>query len=312
MTFLFIITVNFFIPRLMPGDPFIYLSSDESGMNVTYSDEQIEKYKEYYGMDEPLAIQYVRYVKNTFRGNLGYSIILNDKVLNIIWNRILWTLSLVIISIIISSFFGSLLGAISAYNRNKLLDKILYFIFIIISEIPTFIIGLMFLFYFAAYLGIFPLSGGMTPFKDYSSSWEYITDIIYHGTLPALALSFINTGNFYLISRNSMINVLEKDYVVTAKAKGLNQSRIIFRHALRNAILPIVTRIFLSLGTAIGGAVLVENVFRYPGLGTLMREAIFFRDYPLIQGIFLIMAVMVLMMNFIADMVYKKLNPRLR
>lgn len=312
MTFIFIVTVNFFIPRLMPGDPFTYISSDETGMSMSYSDEQIKKYEEYYGLDKPIKVQYFRYIRNTVKGDLGYSIILGAKVSNIIFSRIIWTLSIVIISIIISSILGSLLGSISAYNRNRMIDKALYFIFMTISEIPGFIIGLIFLFYFAAYLGLFPLEGGITPFADYSSSFKLIKDIVYHGVLPTLSLSFINMGSFYIISRNSMINVLEKDYILTANAKGLKESRIIFRHALRNAILPIVTRIFLSLGTAIGGAVLIENVFMYPGLGTLMREAVFFRDYPLIQGIFLIMAVMVLMMNFIADIIYKKLDPRLR
>lgn len=312
LTLIFIITVNFFIPRLMPGDPFTYLSSDESGMSVNYSDGEIQKYKEYYGLDKPLRIQYLRYIRNILKGDLGYSIILNDKVTNIVFTRITWTLGIVIISIIISSLFGSLLGSVSAYNRNKLIDKMLYFVFMTISEIPGFIIGLIFLFFFAAYLNIFPLAGGITPFTDYKSTLELIKDILYHGILPTLSLSFINMGGFYLISRNSMINVLEKDYIVTANAKGLRISSIIFNHALRNALLPIITRMFLSLGKAIGGAVLIENVFRYPGLGTLMREAVFFRDYPLIQGIFLIMAVMVLMMNFMADMIYKKLDPRLR
>ncbi|SHK22152.1 ABC transporter permease [Paramaledivibacter caminithermalis] len=312
ITFLFIITINFFIPRFMPGDPFTYLSSDESGMNVTYSDEEMQKYKEYYGLNKPLGIQFVNYIRNVLKGNLGYSIILNDEVSKIIISRITWTLGIVIISIIISCFFGTLLGAVSAYNRNGLIDKIIYSVFMIISEVPAFIIALIFLFYFAAYLDIFPLSGGFKPFVEYESSFENITDIIHHGVLPAVSLSFINIGNFYILSRNSMIDILQKDYIITANAKGLNKSRIILRHALRNAILPIVTRIFLSLGTAIGGAVLIENVFKYPGLGTLMREAVFFRDYPLIQGIFLIMAVMVIIMNLTADIVYKKLDPRLK
>jgi peptide/nickel transport system permease protein len=309
--FLVIITLNFFIPRFMPGDPFTFLSSDTTSVSFTFSEEEIEKYKEYYGLDEPLGIQYKNYIGNLVKGYLGYSIFYNDEVIDIIKGRLTWTIILVLLSTLISAVLGTALGSISAYHRQNPLDQGLYFIFVIVSQIPSFLIGIIILFIFGAHLKWFPLSGGMTPFTQYSSYWAKLCDLIYHAMLPAFTLSFVNMGSFYLLARNSMIEVLSKDYIMTAKAKALKKRRIILRHALQNAILPVITRIFLSFGSFIGGAVLVENVFHYPGLGSLMRDAVFFRDYPVIQGIFLIMALSVLSMNLLADVIYKKIDSRL-
>jgi peptide/nickel transport system permease protein len=182
---------------------------------------------------------------------------------------------------------------------------------ILLSEVPAFLLGLVLLFTFAAGLGLFPLSGAITHFANYSSWWEKLLDILHHAFLPVMALTIARLGGMYLLSRNSMTTVLEKDYLRTAWAKGLPQKRIIFRHALRNAMLPIVTRVFLSLGSLVGGAILVENVFAYPGLGHLMREAVMVHDYPLVQGIFLVVTICVLLANFLADLVYRKLDPRI-
>ncbi|KJF26176.1 ABC transporter permease [Clostridium aceticum] len=310
MTFLCIITLNFFIPRLMPGDPFTFLSSEEGQVNTTFSYEDIERYKAYYGLDQPLRKQYISYITNMLKGDLGYSIFYKEKVLTIIINRIFWTLSLVVAAIFFSSLIGIILGSLSAYLKNSFLDKFLYFFFITLSEIPSFLVALLLLFYFAAHLRLFPLSGGASHFTEFSSAGEKFYDILHHAILPIVALTITRAGVFYLLTRNSMIHILEKDYMRTARGKGLKKTRILFLHGLKNAIPPVVTRIFLSLGSILGGAVLVENVFKYPGIGSLMRQAVFFRDYPLIQGIFLVMTILVLTMNFTAEIVYKKLDPR--
>lgn len=310
ITFFVIITLNFFVPRLMPGDPFTFLSSEEGQVTVTFSEEQINKYKAYYGLDKPLNVQYASYIKNLLKGNIGYSIYYNDSVINILGKRMLWTISIVIAAIFISCLAGTILGSLSAWYRNGLLDKVLYSIMIAISEIPAFLIGILFLFILAAKLEMFPLSGGMSTFAKFDGFAEMMIDVIHHAVLPVLTLSIVRLGEFYLLSRNSMISVLSKDYMRTARAKGIGDVRIIFRHALKNAMLPIVTRVFLSLGAVFGGAILVENVFNYPGLGRLMREAVMVRDYVLIQGIFLFVAVTVLTMNLAADIIYRKLDPR--
>lgn len=311
MTLFLILTFNFLIPRMMPGDPFTFLSSGEGETNITYSQQEIEQYKAYYGLDQPLFKQYVDYLTHLLRGNIGYSIYYHDQVLDIIGTRVLWTLSIVMAAILISFLIGTLLGSLSAWYRDRRLDQILYAAMIPLSEIPPFLIGVFFLFILAAQLGWFPISGGMTTFAVYGSPVERWADLVHHAILPVFTLSFVRLGEFYLLSRNGMITVLSKDYMRTARAKGLPKVRLLFRHALKNAFPPILTRVFLSLGGLFGGAILVENIFQYPGIGILMREAVMVRDYALIQGIFLLIAITVLSMNFVADFLYRKLDPRL-
>ncbi|HBS60728.1 MAG TPA: ABC transporter permease [Firmicutes bacterium] len=310
VTFFCIISLNFFLPRLMPGDPFTFLSANSDEISVAYSEEQLAKYKAYYGLDKPLASQYVNYLGNLLRGNIGYSIYYHEPVLTIIGRRALWTIALVAASLALSCAAGIILGGISAWQRDKAADGILYYFMICFAEIPSFIIGLLLLFAGAAWLGWFPLSGGITPFAAFTSPFSKALDILHHAALPVVTLTLARLGEFYLITRGSMLSVLSKDYISTARGKGLSNRRILFGHALRNAAIPVVTRVFLSLGTVFGGAVLVENVFNYPGVGQLMRESVMLRDYVLIQGIFLFFAVSVLLMNFAADLLYKKLDPR--
>lgn len=310
MTLFFLVTLNFFLPRMMPGDPFYFISGDEGDVTISFSEEEIAKLKAYYDLDKPLGQQYVNYLKNLLNFNLGYSIYYGDDVISIIQSRIPWTLSLVLLSVFLGSTIGTVLGCLSAWYHESLLDRFLYFIMLIVSEIPSFLIGLLLLFLVAAQWGIFPLSGGMKPFANYSSNFDKVLDLLHHGFLPCLTLVLAGVGGFYLIARNSTISVMSKDYITTARAKGLRRNIIVFRHALLNAALPIVTRLFYSMGSAVGGAVLAENVFNYPGLGSLMRHAVMVRDYPLLQGIFLIVTLLVLSMNLISDFVYKKIDPR--
>jgi peptide/nickel transport system permease protein len=306
-----IITLNFALPRVMPGDPFLYLSAEEGDEVANFSPAQQAYYREQYGLDRPLAVQYATYMGALLTGDLGYSIYYNQDVTAILLRRLPWTLLLVSSAVILSSLAGCLLGSLSAYRRNHFLDRWLYLGLIGISEIPAFLLGLVLLFTLAAGLQLFPLSGAKTHFALYATPWEMVADIARHAALPVLTLALVRTGGMYLLARSSMIAVLGKDYVRTARAKGLPPVRILTRHTLRNAMLPIVTRIFLSLGGLVGGAILVENVFAYPGLGRLMREAVMVHDYPLIQGIFLLVTLSVLSANFVADLFYRFLDPRI-
>lgn len=308
--FFLILTLNFFIPRLMPGDPFTFLSSEEGGVHQTYSQEEIERYKAYYGMDKPLYQQYVDYIQNLTRGNLGYSIYYNDSVISLVIKSAKWTLGITLSSLVISTIIGSILGSLSAWYRGSVFDKSLYPIMVLLSEIPSFLIAILLLFTLAARSSFFPLSGGITVFGEYDNFFAKLLDVLHHGLLPTLSLILSQLGGFYLLARNSMITVMSKDYMRTAVAKGLSSKKIVLRHGLRNSVLPIITRVFISLGTVLGGAILVENVFNYPGLGRLMREAVLVRDYALIQGIFLIVAFLILTMNLLADVFYKKIDPR--
>lgn len=310
LIFFIILLINFFLPRLMPGDPFQYLSVEDGNVSTVFSEEQIQQYKEYYGLDKPLHIQFLNYITRLLKGNLGYSIYYKTSVAEMILTRIPWTVFIVLSALFLSSFIGTVLGAVSARLRENQADKFIYLFMIIFSEIPSFILGTLLLIFLAAKLKWFPLSGGITAFESYSSSFDYFADLLNHAALPILTLTLAGLGGFYLLSRNSMLTVLKKDYIRTAKAKGLSRERILFRHALRNALPPMIARIFMSMGSMFGGAVLVENVFAYPGLGGLMREAVMARDYVLMQHIFLIIAVSVLLMNWLADKTYKKLDPR--
>lgn len=302
--------INFFLPRLMPGDPFLYLSVEDGTVSAVFSQEQIGHYKAYYGLDQPLHVQFWNYLTGLLRGNLGYSIYYNTSVTQMIFSRMPWTLFIVVSSLLLSSIIGVALGAASAWQRDKAADRIMYFAMIVISEIPAFLLGVLFLFVFAAQMKWFPLSGGSTVFVSFDSVWAKAGDILNHAFLPILTLTLTRIGGFFLLSRNSMLTVLSKDYIRTARAKGIGKRGVIFRHALKNALPPIVARVFMSLGTLFGGAVLVENVFAYPGVGRLMREAVGNRDYVLIQGVFLTITVTVLLMNWLAELIYKKLDPR--
>jgi len=306
-----VVTLNFALPRVMPGDPFIYLSTDQGGEIASFSQSQQEYYRQQYGLDRPVIEQYVHYLGALVRGNLGYSIYYNEQVATILLHRLPWTLLLVVAAIALSTLAGCLLGSLSAMLRGPRLDRWLYPLMIAVSEIPAFLLGLVLLFTLAAGLQLFPLSGAMTHFAAYTSIWQRIGDISHHAILPILTLTIVRTGSMYLLARNSMVTVLTRDYVRTAKAKGLPPLRVLARHTLRNAMLPIVTRIFLSLGGLIGGTILVENVFAYPGLGHLMRESVMVHDYPMIQGIFLLVTISVLSANFFADRFYRCLDPRI-
>lgn len=311
ITFFIVITLNFFIPRLMPGDPFMYLEGEEGDVMGNFSQDEIDRYKEYYNLDKPLISQYTTYIKNLFKLDLGYSIYYKHEVTYLLKSRLKWTIPIVVMSIIFSAFFGIILGSISAFKHNSTFDKIMYFFMIVLEEIPSFLIGILFLFILAGKYKLFPLSGGFSLYKDFASDKERIFDILHHAFLPSLTLMLSSIGSYYLYARNSMISILSKDYIKTAKAKGLRKRIIIFRHMLKNGVAPIITRVFLSFGRVVGGAILVENVFAYPGIGTMMNSSIRTRDYPLLQGIFLVTTISVLIASVLADRINIKLDPRL-
>ncbi len=312
LTLFIIISLNFLLPRLLPGNPLLSLSRGSTEGISSLSQKQVDYYMEYYGLDKPMHEQYVNYLNGLIHLDFGKSVIYNLPVTEFIFERIQWTLLLIGLSLLLSTVFGALLGAVSAYRRNGFWDKSLYFGMLTLSEIPSFIVGLLLLILFAIKFKWFPLFGAYSYYAKHGSTLAYVGDIAYHAVLPVLALTVSRIGSFYFISRNSVITVLGKDYIRTAKAKGLPKRRIVTRHALRNAMLPIVTRVFLSIGGMIGGTILVENVFAYPGLGVLMRDAVTDRDYPLIQGLFLVVTLLTLTANLLADFVYKRLDPRIR
>jgi len=312
VTIAVILTLNFMVPRLMPGDPFLLVSAEAGEEFAVLSERQREYFMSYYGLDKPLHEQYLIYLQGLARGDLGYSIQYREEVTVIIARSLPWTIYLVISATLLSTIFGIIFAVISAWHRGKTRDNLLLVGLVSISEVPGFLLGLSFLLLFSVYLGWFPLAGAGTPFVQFDSLLERIVDIIHYSFLPIIVLALSRVSGSYLLVRNTLIMVLSRDYMKTARAKGLPERVIRYRHALRNALLPLVNRMALQFGGLVGGAVLIENVFAYPGLGSLMADAALARDYNLLQGILLVLAAGVLFANFMADLVSRRLDPRIR
>lgn len=310
-TLLVILVINFFLPRMMPGDPFSTTSADEVGEEIiVMTEEQHLYYVNYYGLDRPLYEQFLSYMKNLMTGNLGRSIYYKMPVSDVIMLHLPWTILIVVSATVISTISGVVLGTLSAKNRKKGSDRVMMAGMIAFAEIPSFLLGLILLLIFSVYLRLFPLAGAVTPFANYNGPIDQVLDILYHAFLPVLTLSLSQLTGVYLLTRNTLITVTTKDYIRTARAKGLGEKNVWIRHALRNALLPVVTRTGFMIGIMMGGVVLVENVFSYPGIGMTLRSAVVGRDYPLIQGILLVIAVSILICNLLVDKIYGKLDPR--
>lgn len=306
------ITISFLLPRLMPGNAFTILEAEAEEMGHVLSPQLVEQLQEFYGFNKPLLQQYLDSIWGMLHGNFGISIYYKKPVLEIIGARIGWTVAIVVISTVISALIGSLLGCWSAWKQGTLLDHVLYPCITFLSEIPSFLIGFLLLYFIAGKARLLPLSGGHTPFAEYASVGEAVRDVVLHGLLPVLTLVIAGVGSYYITARQSMITVLSKDYISTARTKGMSGSRILFAHALPNAIPPIVARVFLTFSHVLGGAVLIESVFAYPGIGLLLRDAALNRDYPMLQGLYVIIAFLVIVMNAVADLIYVRIDRRLR
>lgn len=307
--FFILLTIHFILPRLMKADPFVFLSSDGTEV-ASYTEEEILKYKQYYGLDTPLWRQYLNYLLGIFTGNLGYSIYFKEKVTTLIFSRLVWTAGIVIFSLCISSVFGLFLGSFSAWNCQRKIDTILYQGMVIISEIPSFLTANMILMFFIIKWRILPTAGGITPFIEIEFSWNFILDIIKHAILPSLTLTFLRLPDFYFVSRSAMLQQIQKKYVETAQAKSLGDIYILMRHCLPNAINPIMTRFLLSIQTMFNATLIVENVFKYPGIGKLIRDAVFYRDYLLLQGIFLVITIFILTISLLGENFYQTIEKR--
>jgi peptide/nickel transport system permease protein len=310
---LVVLSFNFFLPRLMPGDPLSFLTGAPGmDMPIVLDEEMRAELLAYYGLDKPLLQQFADYMLNLLHGDLGWSIYYNAPVSGVLIGRLKWTLLLVGTSTALYMVLGILLGAISAWKRGGKRDVGLLVSLLSIGSFPPFFLGMLFIILFGVKLNLFPVFGAQTPFMGYSSPFEEAIDILYHLFLPATTLVISHIGGVYLLMRNSMLNVIGEDYILTARAKGLAEWYIMHKHAMKNALLPITTMIALRTGFMIGGTILVETVFAYPGVGRLLFDAVTYRDYPLLQGAFLIITLVIITANFAADMVYVRLDPRLR
>lgn len=307
------ISINFALPRMMPGDPITSLTDDPTtGMPVIMDEDLKEEIRSYYGLDKPISEQFTGYLKDILKCDLGWSIYYNAPVAEVIFERLKWTLLLVGTSTLIYMILGIFLGAVSAWKRGERGDLGLLVSVLSIGSFPSFFLAMLFIILFGVKLDIFPIFGATTPFMEYSSTFDAFKDVLYHLILPASTLVLTSIDGPYLLMRNSMLGVLGEDYIVTARAKGLTEWAILKDHAIKNALLPITTVIAIRMGFMISGAIFVETVFAYPGIGKLLYDAVSFFDYPLLQGAFLIITLIIIAANFIADMTYLYLDPRVK
>ncbi|CAI9389279.1 ABC transporter permease [Microbacterium sp. T2.11-28] len=306
------VTLNFIIPRLQPGDPAEIMVRQLTGKGEV-DPAQVAAIRTMLGYgDENVLVAYVKYLGQMIRGDFGISFTYFPfPVTDVIWKALPWTLVLVGLTQLLSFVLGTLLGAIAAWRRNSRFDATISVGSTFVGNLQSVWIGLMILYVFAYQLGWFPASGGYG-YTDEEFSLIHAADVISHGFLPALTLMITAPIGFILSMRNTMVQVLGEDYIRLGAAAGLKQRTLALGYAARNALLPVVTSFALSLGVLMGGSILIETVFDYPGMGRLMGEATAARDFPLMQTILLATIVIVLTANFIVDLLYPLIDPRAR
>jgi len=307
IAFFFILVTNFALPRLMPGSPIDRFLKDPA---LTEQERQLLLRD--FGLDQPLQVQFVLYVLNTFHGNLGISFrYYPSSVMSVIVSRIPWTLYLLGVSYSLSILIGVFLGAVAGWRRGSKVDTSTLALSFITRSLPVFWFGMVLLLIFSFYLGMFPSSGAETPGVTMDLT-EHIYDVARHSVLPMATIVFILLGPPALLTRNLVADVSDEQYIYVAKSKGLPPRIVLFKHALRNVMLPISSYTAVLLGYIVAGALFTETVFTWPGIGRLTYEAVLTRDYPLIQGILLLTAVSVLLANFLVDILYSYFDPRVR
>ncbi len=307
VTLFIVVTLNFAIPRVMPGDPITHLMVD-ARIPPAARAALIERFS----MDKSVLEQYVSYVSNLLRGDMGLSFSHYPRhVSTVIMERLPWTLLLLGVSTLLSTVLGLFLGVISAWRHGGKTDITIQATGLALWSMPIYWLGMLLLYFIGFQLGLFPLGGATSPRIGYSDAFEYFRDVVWHMVLPVATLTLGGFASNTLIMRGSMLEVIKEDYVLTAEAKGLGERTVMWSHAARNAMLPMVTVIALNLAGIVGGAVFTETVFSYPGVGRVIYDAVLAHDYPLLQGSFLIIAVCVLLANFFADIVYAYLDPRI-
>ena len=305
------LTINFALPRLAPGDPILALQDPDNSLFVSDPVER-NRVLAYYGLDQPWPRQYVRYLEGLVTGDLGWSIRLNTPVWDAVWARLPWTLLLVLPALLISSIVSLATGTEAGWARGSKLDRTAVMVFSFVRTIPVFFLGVLAIQIFSVHLGWLPLAGATTPFQRYSSVLQQAVDVAWHWLLPTTVLATEMAAARFLLVRNSLVTVLGEDYMLVARAKGLSEAAQKYRHGLRNALLPFVTALSAQVGLAVTGTIFIETLFAYPGMGRLMFDAVGSRDYPLLQGAFVVVAAAVLAANLLADLAYARLDPRTR
>lgn len=304
-----VVTVVFLLPRLMPGDPLQALDQPDSGTFV-YDPVIRAKVASYYGLDKPLVSQYRTYLVGLAHGDLGWSISQNQSVGKLLRARLPWTLLLMGSALALSSTISFVVGITAAWRRGGVVDRSLIVGLSAARAVPEYAMAIVLLMVFAVFIPWFPQAGAKTAFAHYPTPFDAIGDVIHHLILPMAALTVGLASTKFLIVRNTAIGTLGEDYMVLARAKGMSPRAMKYRHCGRNVLLPFLTVLGVQAGLAVGGSLLVEQVFTYPGMGTLMNAAVIGRDYPLLQGGFVSLALVTLVANLLMELVYGRADPR--
>ncbi|MFQ6123778.1 MAG: ABC transporter permease [Candidatus Heimdallarchaeota archaeon] len=309
--FLAAMVINFFIFHLIPGDPASYLLPPGT------EPETRRILREQYGFDKPVTEQFVNYLKMVASGKFGHSFIYNRPVGKVIFgdtfldSRILNTLILMGTSLALAITIGTLLGLMAAWKRGSKFDYAVSISSLVVYSLPVFFVGLLVILFFGIHLHWIPITGTHTPFIK-QTRIEFILDYLHHLLAPMFVITLFFIPNYFIITRNNTLDIFSEDFMQTAEAKGLSDRQIVFKHAGKNSFLPTLSLIAIQMNYVVAGAMLTETVFSWPGIGRMTYEAILAPDYPLLEGMFLIIAAVVITSNFIADILYAVLDPRIR
>ena len=302
-----VIVFNFVLFRVLPGDPIrLYARSGRLTPDV------VDQLRAVFGLDKPLWQQFLIYLNGLVHGDLGFSYTYRQPVAQIVGARLVNTFVLLTAATIIVAALGIVLGVWAASRRGSKADSSIVISSLVTWSMPTFWTGMLLLFAFGVWFHVLPTTGISTPLATYPSSLGPAIDVGRHLVLPTITLVLVDIGQFVLITRSSLVDVLTEDFVTTAKAKGMSRRRVVWGHAVRNGMLPVVTTTALYVGIVVGGAIQVETVFSWPGMGELTYEAVLRRDYPVLEACFLLFAVTVIVANFLADLLYRVLDPRVK
>jgi peptide/nickel transport system permease protein len=302
---LIVIVLGFAAVRLAPGDPVMLLAGDQA------SQEYIKEVRERYGLDQPMYIQFARYSAGLAQGDLGYSYANKQSVVALILERLPATLLLVFAALSIALVFGLALALIAVRFLNTAVDRLISALSMLGYSVPVFWLAQLLIYFFAVKLDLFPASG-MTNLRSPSEGFDHVLDVLYHLVLPATNLGLIYVGLISRLARAEMAEILTMDFITTARAKGLTENQILIRHVLRNALAPVVTMSGVIIGMAFAGAIFTETIFGWPGLGRLLYDALFARDYPVVTGMFLFISVALVLTNIVVDFIYSIIDPRVQ
>lgn len=310
-----VMTLTFFLIRFMPGDPAMYMTQ-QLIMGRTFTPEEINNLiRAYIGInpDEPMLVQYKGYLLKLLKGDLGTSFLFpKTPVKRIMAQAVPWTVFIVSLSLILSFIVGTSLGRTVAYRRGTRFDTWVTMVSSVLSAIPNYVTALLLLYFLGAILRIFPMRGAYDSSVQPGFTFEFMTNVLYHAALPVSAFIITAFGGWLLSMRANTISVLGEDYIMAAQAKGISDRRIMSAYVGKNAILPLFTNLTLQIGFMFGGSLFIENIFSYPGIGYYLSASVSGRDYPVMQACFLLLTVAVLFSNIVADLLYGKLDPRIR